>query len=523
MKNTPYNLYIHFDVLNAIFIEDNSRLENMLKCGLTSIELSTKILKNSLEPTKIPNTNKIIQILKGLETQLSILKQFVGPIEGSYIGKESSRDSHSINVENLKLLDKNYIQDIDRITVLYFEITKKVTVNLGLEDQLNDIRTHFGLSRIKVDCLETLDYVSFVNLPELLKLNKDNYYNSEDELFMVVHQISECWFNIGFNVLISIHEQFKSEDVNFTESENHFKAIYEVLQFVSHHVLLLEHMILADYHPLRVALRGASGGQSHQAYMLVYLAKDIFKAFLNLLEEKKIGISDVLESPNTNVDLLSTIKHFERLERSLKNFFFQHFSLSSSIIGSRSFGSIGHEVVTLADKFVEPIFKEIDDAKYELALKTNFQYGESGGVLILDKEAPCPVPNVNLLTDHKVVHKVVNGYFEFISKLDLDQWVQLFSEEGYIEDPVGSRPYIGHKELAIFFKGVLRMFSKLCMTIERITINDYFVEVSWEAEATSYNNKQINFNGIEVFQISKEGKITVAQVYWSPESVANQL
>ena len=67
------------------------------------------------------------------------------------------------------------------------------------------------------------------------------------------------------------------------------------------------------------------------------------------------------------------------------------------------------------------------------------------------------------------------------------------------------------------------MFSKLSMTIETITINDYFVEVEWNAEAISFNDKQIIFNGKEVFQISKKGKITVAQVYWDPESVANQV
>ena len=59
----------------------------------------------------------------------------------------------------------------------------------------------------------------------------------------------------------------------------------------------------------------------------------------------------------------------------LKNFFFQHYILSSSIIGSQSFGSIGYDLVSLVDKFVQPIFPEIDQAKYDLTLKTNFQYG----------------------------------------------------------------------------------------------------------------------------------------------------
>ena len=193
---------------------------------------------------------------------------------------------------------------------------------------------------------------------------------------------------------------------------------------------------------MRVALRGASGGQSHQAHMLVYLAKDSFTAFLKLLEKKSKRISDVLEYPIDNVNLLSAVKHFERLERGLKNFFFQHFALSSGIIGSRSFGSIGHEVVSLADRFVQPIFKEIDDAKYELALKTNFQYGESAGILIHEKEEITAIPEESLLSNHDVVNGAIDGYFEAISNFDSEKWIQLFSEDGYIEDPVGTRPYI---------------------------------------------------------------------------------
>ena len=128
-------------------------------------------------------------------------------------------------------------------------MTKKLTFNLGLENQINDIRNGFDLTKINLNLVNTLDYIAFVNPVELLKLSKSNYYNSEDELFMVVHQVSECWFNIGINELTSIKNLMKEENIDVVKCENHFKAIYDVLEYVSTHVLLLEHMILADYHP----------------------------------------------------------------------------------------------------------------------------------------------------------------------------------------------------------------------------------------------------------------------------------
>ena len=119
MKNTPYNLYIHFDILKSIFEEKNSRLVNLLKCGLTSLELSTRLLKSTLQPSEIPNPNKLIQILKDLETQLNLLVEFVGPIEGEFIKINSSIISHSENFNNLKLLSSTYTREVDRITTLY--------------------------------------------------------------------------------------------------------------------------------------------------------------------------------------------------------------------------------------------------------------------------------------------------------------------------------------------------------------------------------------------------------------------
>mgnify|MGYP000241712732 CR=1 FL=1 len=523
MKNTPYNLYIHFDVLNSLFVEKNSRLENLLKCALTSIELSTKLLNKSIAPRKISNFKKITQFLKDIEVQLTLLSNYAGPIEEEYIIRGEIKSVHSDNIENLKSLSPSYTKHIDKVTALYFDVTQKVTVKLGLENQMNEIRKHFCLPEISSNLLDTLDYVAFVRPNELLKLSKTEYFNSEDELFMVVHQVSECWFNIGLKELEEVLIEFKKEEPNVTKCEEHFNAIYDILEYVSYHVLLLEHMILADYHPLRVALRGASGGQSHQGHMLVYLAKNVFTAFLGHISKKEIGIADILQKPNEHVDLLSTIKHFENLERSLKNFFFQHFALSSSIIGSKSFGSIGHEVVSLADRFVEPLFKEIDQVKYELALKTNFQYGKDSGVLLLEKEGVTPVSELELSNDPKILNEAVDNYFDAISKLDSDSWINLFSEDGYIEDPIGSRPYIGHKELGIFFKGILRMFAELRMRIIERNFTDKGVEVEWEAKAVSFNGKDLIFQGKEVFQVSTNGKITVAQVYWNPKIVSDQL
>ncbi len=519
MSKIPYDLYIQLEELSTLFNESTSKEENILRCGLASIELSTKLLGSAIKQKNETDSEKISDIVKGIETQFQLLHFLSNPL----LKMESGNNYYSKNIDNLKLLSQNYAGTIDRITTLYFEIEKKLNIKIGLEDQINKIRSNFHLLEIAVDITEILVHKKYVNHAEILKLNKATYFNSEDELFMTVHQISEYWFNIAINELKSIDTLFQKEETNLCQSKPHFLATNEILLFLSNHILLLEHMVLSDYHPLRVALRGASGGQSQQAHELVYIAKKVFSKFLFILQKKNKEIIQILEKPSLNDDLISVMNHFVKLERTLKNFFFQHYVLSASVIGSQSFGSLGYELVSLTDKFVEPIFKEIDEAKYHLTLKTNFQYGKSSGVIILGKENVYRKPEKIEMTHHTTIHRVIDSYFKAISDLDLKQWIELFSEDGYIEDPVGSRPYVGHKELSVFFKGILRTFSKLSMTIEKRKVKKYSVEVVWKAKAISFNKKELTFNGKELFQICRKGKIRVAQVYWEPSIIAGQL
>jgi steroid delta-isomerase len=516
MKKIPYNLYIHFDELSSFFKGNTNRKENFLICGFVSVELSTYLMGSILKTKEKNNRDKISHILQGIETQFKLLNSCDFILE-----EKGFKESYSKNIENLKLLDHSYSVVIDRITTSYFELSEKVKI--GLDDQINKIRDYFFLVKLPVKRLDIADQIEYPNIIKELKLDELEYFNSEDEMFMITHQVSECWFNIAINELKTIDNIFENSAISDDKIGHHFKVVYETLLYLADNILLLEHMILADYHPLRVALRGASGGQSQQAYELFYISKKLFEKFLKHIESDNINIVQILENPNDNAVLLPIVNHFTNFERSLKNFFFQHYVLTSNIIGSQSFGSIGLDIVSLADKFVEPIFKEIDQAKYDLTLKTNYQYGNISGILILDKEGPTPENTEVHTTKIDAINTAVNGYFDAISSFDQEKWVDLFSENGYMEDPVGSRPYIGHQQLAIFFKGVIRFFSELSMTIESKHLEEDSVKIIWKAKAKSFNGKEILFNGIEVFKINNNGKIMSAQVEWDPSIIAKQL
>ena len=197
--------------------------------------------------------------------------------------------------------------------------------------------------------------------------------------------------------------------------------------------------------------------------------------------------------------------------------------LTSNIIGSQSFGSIGHDIASLVGKFVAPIFSEIDQAKYDLTMKTNFQYGNIAGKLIMEKEGFEPQDDEKHTANREVINQAIDTYFDLISVLDQEKWIELFTENGYIEDPLGSRPYVGHQQLAIFFKGIIRFFKKMNMRIESKVFEEGSIKVYWKSESTTYNDKTLTYSGVEEFRISEDGKIMAALVHWDPAIISNQL
>lgn len=518
MKQIPYNSYINFSGLASLYKTASQPQDILLTSASLSLQLSSRLLGSTLKESH-PSPEKVSDILSGIHTQFRILETMIT----SRSDNPPSQIFHSGYFEAFLQLNSSSSDTLDGITRAYFSVMKKYGACLGAEKQMNRIRTQGGLPEIVVN-FSTNSSDNAATCPmDIGHLTKASYYNSEDELFMTVHQISECWFRIGLEELSSIERLFGEGTTDWATYQPHFAATIRILQFLSEHILLLEHMVLADYHPLRVALRGASGGQSQQAYALVHLAKKAFSAFLTLLSEHQVSVLTVLEAPRRYGDFVTMVNHFSRLERTLKNFFFQHYALSSSVIGSESFGSIGHELVSLSDKFVQPMFQEIDQAKYDFTLKTNFQYGATAGVIILETEEAPPTVPASEPTEVNLIDCAIKGYFDAISELNSEKWIGLFAETGYIEDPVGSRPYIGHRELFIFFKGVKRTFSALTMTILNQQRDQNRVEVEWHAEASSYHGKHLSFTGTEVFTICPQGKILSAQVYWDPSVVAAQL
>jgi hypothetical protein len=285
-------------------------------------------------------------------------------------------------------------------------------------------------------------------------------------------------------------------------------------------------MVIADYHPMRVRLRGASGAQSVAARVATMSAKHLLPPFEAALAERGLTPLDVLRAPHMVAAEHRYLEAASAIERKLMAFYFQHFQLARKVLGTRSLGSLGYEVRALAERFIKPIFEPLDEARFDHTMLTNLAHGHEAGVIIAQREGlelvlP-PAPRTPAV-DEERARATIARYFEAIRAFDLEGWVALFVPEGSMEDPVGSRPHRGLAELRVFFQGVQRTFARLDVQCESLSFQGARATARWSARGMAYNGKPVQFGGTELFDLAPDGRLAAVRVLWDPRVVADQL
>ncbi|MDX1671499.1 MAG: nuclear transport factor 2 family protein [Balneolaceae bacterium] len=127
------------------------------------------------------------------------------------------------------------------------------------------------------------------------------------------------------------------------------------------------------------------------------------------------------------------------------------------------------------------------------------------------------------MADKKQIKKTVADYFSAIRNGDLDAWLSTFAEGAISHDPVGAPPHRGREGLRQFFENIGSAFETIALHEENLFIAGNEAAVKWHGEGTGHNGKEVTFEGIDVFEIDDEGKITEVRAYWNPRAVLEDL
>ncbi len=121
------------------------------------------------------------------------------------------------------------------------------------------------------------------------------------------------------------------------------------------------------------------------------------------------------------------------------------------------------------------------------------------------------------------ISRAVRAYFLAIRAMDADAFANTFAENGTTFDPVGTPRITGRDGLREFFQSICKNFKSVSLTEDSVFVAGNGAAVKWTGRGTSVTGKEVNFEGIDVFEVGEDGKIQTIHAYWNPAEMIAQL
>ena len=121
------------------------------------------------------------------------------------------------------------------------------------------------------------------------------------------------------------------------------------------------------------------------------------------------------------------------------------------------------------------------------------------------------------------ISRAVRAYFLAIRSMDADAVASTFAEDGTTYDPVGSEGVTGREAIREFFSSIYKNFKSVALNEDSIFVAGNGAAVKWTGKGTSANGTNVNFEGIDVFEVDADGKIRTVRAYWNPAEMIAQL
>lgn len=123
----------------------------------------------------------------------------------------------------------------------------------------------------------------------------------------------------------------------------------------------------------------------------------------------------------------------------------------------------------------------------------------------------------------ETVQSLVDAYFANLQAMNMQGWVENFTEDALIYDPVGNPPNKARENAEKFF-GLLNMaFEKLQLSQDHVFISGNGAAVKWTMQGWGKNGRQGTAEGISVFEIHESGKIQQVSSYWDDAAMMAQI
>ncbi|MEM8535332.1 MAG: nuclear transport factor 2 family protein [Chloroflexota bacterium] len=526
-KPNPYEIYISLQPLTQLWhSESRWPLQTTVMCAFQSIELMLRLIDEvaTTHETWLFPERRLERFVEVLLHEYRLTARLLRDLATSDdLIFASGYTDVSPGLETLAFLHRNRVQ---AISDQFFLLFKELPFAIGVEEQLNILRQQKGLGRYPLSDKPVLDYVRIVSPTQVMANRPAEVCGPEEHLFITIHQSIECWMHLVHRLMGVATTEARSG--HWLAAAQHIEHASQCVYLTAELGELLNLMTLADFQPLRVQLREASGAQSKAVQQLPRLADTAYQPLQDALADEAIPMLHVLESPAQYQGYYAYIDALKNFSKQCQDFLFRHYTLTLSVMGTNTLGSLGYRINTMVERAATPLLKEINQAQHDYVIITNFRYGKNSGKIILQRELAAgynPRPGcVDGIQDATIMHQRVKDYFHYIETRDGNAWVALFDQEqGQFCDAPGSKPYVGAKKLQVFIDSVFDTFATIKASLNDITIEGNQVSVAWQFDNTTYTGQRVSYGGVERFTFDAKGAILTATAIWNPADIAYQL
>src|SRR5262249_44750364 len=144
-------------------------------------------------------------------------------------------------------------------------------------------------------------YDSWVQPGRIARIHAGHDYGPEDQIFAGVHRMTECWLCLAGELLDEAADLARGGQHG--PSARRADRAAAVLGFLAEHIRVLDLMVLEDYHPLRVALKGSSGAQSSAAAQVTQKAGALIRSLPETVARAGSDLVQVSRAPHEHPEL----------------------------------------------------------------------------------------------------------------------------------------------------------------------------------------------------------------------------
>ncbi|SRR6266852_3117821 len=128
-----------------------------------------------------------------------------------------------------------------------------------------------------------------------------------------------------------------------------------------------------------------------------------------------------------------------------------------------------------------------------------------------------------MCTEPDRISRAVRAYFLAIRAMDAEAFANTFAEDGTTFDPVDSPGITGRPAIREFLESICKNFKSVGLTEDAVFVAGNGAAVKWTGRGTSATGKEVNFEGIDVFEVNEDGKIQTVRAFWNPAEMIAQL